>query len=119
MTNRLCGKFVTVRPENRQAVNSNRQACNTNRQARNCNRQAGNIFVSYGLSVSKSVGIKRRVGRQSVYIWALTCLETTGVQLFFKFFFNIFLQISLNLFYEVSLLFLSFVFFKQAVQLID
>ena len=55
---------------NRQAINNNRQACNTNRQAGNCNRQAGNTFASYGLSASKSVGIKRRVGRQSAYIWA-------------------------------------------------
>ena len=61
----------------RQAINNNRQACNTNRQAGNCNRQAGNIFASYGLSVSKSVGMKMRVGRQSVYIWTSTCRETT------------------------------------------
>ena len=43
----------------RQAINNNPQACNTNRQAGNCNRQANNIFSSFGLSVSKSVGIKR------------------------------------------------------------
>ena len=58
------GKFVTDRLEtDTQAINNNRQACNTNRQTGNCNRPA-----SYCLSVSKSVGIKGRIGRQFAYI---------------------------------------------------
>ena len=66
---------------NRQAVNKNWQACYTNRQVGNCNRQACNILPLYGLLVSKSVAIKRPVGRCTLFNLGLTCRETTGVQL--------------------------------------
>ena len=112
---------------NRQAINNNRQACNTNRQAVNCNRQAGNIFESYGLSVSKSVGIKRRVGRNLCKFGLWLVERQLGVQLFSGFYF---LEISLSTWARLDWLgmksvlwgltfILSFCFLKQAIQLIE